>query len=231
MYIKLFCGICLVLFCLDASRERKNEVLTRKLKETYQLWASKPQSQCDIGEHLKHLRRLASESEIVVELGTREMVSTLGLLIGLQENGSRVKKYLGVDLRYPETGIFKQINKFADSSQIDFRFIIANDIEIDPMECDLLFIDTLHTYRQLTLELEKFSPKVKKYIAMHDTDKPWGWEDEPDFTDVTNVYPDWINPTKRGLFEAVEDFLARHPEWVKQEQHTNCHGFTVLKRV
>ena len=223
--------MCLFLFCLDASRQTKSDALTKKLKETYDLWASKPKSECDIGEHLKHLRRLAGESEIVVELGTRGMVSTLGLLMGLQENSKSVKKYLGVDLSYPDKTILNQIHRFARSARVDFQFILANDLEIDPVECDLLFIDTLHTYRQLTLELEKFSPKVKKYIAMHDTDEPWGWEDEPNFTDVTNNYPDWINPTKRGLFEAVEDFLARHPEWVKQEQHTNCHGFTVLKRV
>jgi hypothetical protein len=180
---------------------------------------------------LKHLRKLSNESEIVVELGIREMVSTLGLFVGLEENGKPLKKYYGVDLSYPTQKIFNSILKFAKSAGIDFQFMIANDLEIEPIECDLLFIDTLHTYRQLTLELEKFSPKVKKYIAMHDTDEPWGWEDEPNYTDETSACPDWINPTKRGLFEAVEDFLARHPEWVKHEQHTNCHGFTVLKRV
>lgn len=232
MYKKFLCGMSLLLLCLEASKQTNQEILAQQeILKSYQSYSLLDPKECDICEHLKHLRRLAKDSETVVELGTRDMVSTLGLLLGLTENGNAIKKYCGVDLKYPPQGTFRKVTRWCKSSEIDFEFIIANDLEIEPIDCDLLFIDTLHTYQHLTVELEKFSSKVKKYIAMHDTDLPWGWADEPNYTNIESCYPDWINPLKKGLYPAVEDFLARHPEWVKAEQYTICYGFTVLKRV
>ena len=94
----------------------------------------------------------------------------------------------------------------------------------------MLFIDTWHTYRHLSYELEKFSPKVRKYIAMHDTSEPWGSDDEPAYYGPVRKYPPHIDLNKRGLWTAVEDFLAAHPEWKLKERHLNNHGFTVLER-
>jgi len=94
----------------------------------------------------------------------------------------------------------------------------------------LLFIDSLHTYCHLTYELEKFSPKVSKYIAMHDT----SWDptiDDPAYYGDYSEYPPEYDRTKRGLWPAVVDFLKRHPEWTLHERRLNNYGFTILKRV
>ena len=41
-----------------------------------------------------------------------------------------------------------------------------------------------------------------------------------------------IDKNKRGLWPAIEDFLARHPEeWVLQERRFHNHGFAILKRI
>jgi|688.fasta_scaffold291541_2 hypothetical protein len=185
----------------------------------------------DIHEHLKHLRRISSECASVMELGVRGMVSTYGVLAGLDLSKAPNKSYIGVDLFFPPVNTYRRLEKNAKKSKISFEFIVKDDAFLDPIEVDMLFIDTLHTYAQLTFELEKFSPYVKKYITMHDTDAPWGFEDEPyPYGNSHDFYPKWIDKTKRGLLAAADDFLERHPEWELAERYTNCHGFTVLKR-
>lgn len=52
---------------------------------------------------------------------------------------------------------------------IDF---LGNDLEVQLPECDILMIDTLHTYDQLLKELKLLSGKTKRYILMHDTSPP-----------------------------------------------------------
>jgi len=67
---------------------------------------------------------------------------------------------------------------------------------------------------------------------MHDTSEPWGNSDEPNTSPTNDLdYPASIDRNKRGLWQAVVDFLARHPEWELHERHLNNHGFTILKRV
>jgi hypothetical protein len=185
----------------------------------------------DIHEHLKHLRRLSSECDSVLELGVRGMVSTYGILAGLDKSKASNKRYIGVDLFFPPIATLSKLEKNARKSNISFLFILKDDAFLDPIEVDMLFIDTLHTYAQLTFELEKFSPFVKKYITMHDTDAPWGFEDEPaPYGNDKSHYPSWVDRDKRGLLAAADDFLVRHPEWELAERYTNCHGFTVFKR-
>ncbi len=185
----------------------------------------------DIHQHLKHLRRLAKDSDSVLELGVRNMVSTFALLAGLSENEKPVKVYVGVDLSYPPQNLMRRAYTACKDKAIDLKFVDCDDALFDPMDVDLLFIDSLHTYAQLSFELEKFSPKVRKYIAMHDTDAPWGFEDEPNsYGSENSSNLKWADPTKKGLLIAVKDFLYRHPEWQLQEHYKNCHGFTVLTR-
>jgi hypothetical protein len=101
-------------------------------------------------------------------------------------------------------------------------------VDIEPTE--LLFIDSLHTYAHLTYELEKFSPKATKYIAMHDTSAPWGDTDDDEYHGDYSEYPPEIDRTKRGLWPAVLDFLNKHPEWTLKERRENSHGLTILQR-
>jgi hypothetical protein len=101
-------------------------------------------------------------------------------------------------------------------------------LDIPPV--DMLFIDSLHTYCHLTCELEKFSPKVGKYIAMHDTSAPWGMMDDDQYHGDYSEYEPSFDRTKRGLWPAVVDFLGRHPEWSLYQRNLYSHGFTVLGR-
>lgn len=91
----------------------------------------------------------------------------------------------------------------------DVQLIQANTLVLDIEETDLLFIDTDHCYYQLSQELRMHGNKARKYLAFHDTGNPYGGE----------------------LLPAIMEFLAANPRWIVHSHTTECHGFTVLKRV
>ena len=184
----------------------------------------------DIYEHLPVLEELATECASVTEIGVRSMVSSWGFLYGLAENSALDRSYLGIDPEMPPFTIYYDAKKLAKGNGINFQFLQKNDMEIEIEPVELLFIDSLHTYCHLTYELEKFSPKVSKYIVMHDTSYPWGELDWNEYLGDYSEYPQHIDRTRRGLWSAVEDFLDQHPEWSLFERRLNNHGLTILKR-
>src|SRR3990167_2808490 len=104
----------------------------------------------DIHEHLPVLKEYASKCESIVELGVREMVSTWALLAG------RPKRMLSVDIVYPKEFDVKEVEELCGKGGIDFKFMIGDSLEVDIPQCDLLFIDTIHTYKQLSQELKRY---------------------------------------------------------------------------
>jgi hypothetical protein len=80
---------------------------------------------------------------------------------------------------------------------------------------DLLLIDTWHVYEQLKQELRLHGGKVRKYIVLHDT---------------TTFAEYGETPGHRGLWSAVEEFLAQGTFWLKQRRANN-NGLTILERV
>jgi len=151
-----------------------------------------------IHELLPTLRDFAARAESVVEFGSYTGNSTVALLCGLPRTMTSVdiaKRQANVDL--------EQIIP----TEIEYRFLEADDRQIDIEPTDLLFIDTEHTYEQLHAELERHADKVKRWIVMHDT--------------VT--FGDQLNP-------AITEFLAAHPGWWEILRLENCNGLTVLER-
>lgn len=158
----------------------------------------------DIYEHLPTLRRYAKECDIIVELGVRAIVSTWAFL------AAKPKQLISVDIQHPEEygGDLWEVMDMAEDAGIDFNFVLKSSLDIVLPDHDLLFIDTLHTYLQLSTELEKHHSMTRKYIIMHDT----------------NLLGD------TGMKLAVSEFLVKHPEWVIAEQFENNNGLMVLKR-
>lgn len=217
----LFLMICCTA-ALFAKSDQKAE-----LKQIYNQHCQTPS---DINEHLPVLKQLASECNSAVEIGVRSMVSTWALLQGLSENYHPKKLYIGIDIAAPPRQTLLKAKKLALAKNIWFEFWQLNDMTIDIPVVDLLFIDSLHTYCHLTYELEKFSPQVTKYIALHDTSPPWELKDDEEYLGDYSEYDPSIDRSKRGLWAAVADFLDNHPEWNLFERRTNNHGFTILKR-
>ena len=188
----------------------------------------------DIQAYIPILRDLARECPSVIEIGTRHMNSTWGIFKGLSENPHHsyipYESYLGIDINKPPYNRGKPIKAMAKKHNIYFQFWKKDDMTINLPLCDLLFIDSLHTYCHLSYELEKFCDSVCKYIALHDTSPPWGYQDDAEYCGNRSEYPDWINREKRGLWQAVIDFLEKHPEWELYKRYETFPGFTILKR-
>lgn len=161
----------------------------------------------DIHELLPVLRYFASRSETVVEFGVRGGDSTTALLAG------RPFRMASVDIDLDNAGLREVMDAY-DGSVGDvglWRTHEANDLDyvIGPHEePDLLFIDTDHTYEQLSAELAMHGDHVRRWIIMHDTE----------------TYGQQLNP-------AIEVFLGQHPEWREVLRLHNCNGLTVLERV
>ena len=196
-----------------------------ELREQYDVAC---QCSSDINEHVPTLYRLAKDCGTVVEIGMRSMVSSWGILQGLSENSSSLRSYFGIDIVSPSIEILNRAKRLAEDNGVKFNFLQANDLEIDIEPTEMLFIDSLHTYCHLTYELEKFSPRVSKYIAMHDTS--WGNIDDCTYKGDFSEYPSHYDRTKRGLWLAIEDFLQNHDDWMVSERYFNNYGFVVLKR-
>lgn len=185
----------------------------------------------DVNEHVAVLKDLAKQCQTVLEIGIRSMVTSWGIYQGLAESGAGDRCYIGIDLDEPPVEAFNLAKKLTRAHGIEYKFLQGNDMILEPVEADMLFIDSLHTYCHLTYELEKFSPKTKKFIAMHDTSEPWGYiVDYQQYHGDYSEYPAEYSRTRVGLWAAVEDFLERHPEWELHERRLNCHGLTILRR-
>ncbi len=207
-----------------------SETLSNPQQELSELYEHHALTPSDINEHVPVLRKLAKECSSVVEIGTRNMISTWGIIQGLSESSFSNRFYHGIDLKKPPLDKLYLIRRLANENGIAFHFQEANDMHIDIPNTDMLFIDSLHTYAHLTYELNKFASSVNKYITMHDTSPPWGYKDDNEYSGNYSEYPNSINRTKKGLWAAVEDFLSTHPDWVLLERRFNNHGFTILKR-
>ena len=156
----------------------------------------------DINEHLPTLKKYALLSDRIVELGVRGMVSTWALLAG------RPQFMVSVDIVHPERhgGDVEKATRLADNEGIFWEFVLGSSLEVKLDRHDLLFIDTIHSYEQLSKELYLHSPHTTKYIIMHDT-----------------VIPE--------MRIAVEEFLLNNNDWKVKEVFTNNSGLTVLQRV
>ena len=171
----------------------------------------------DMWEHFPTLREYAGECQSVVEMGVRGGCSAYALAAGLEQSKAKDKWMVYLDINNCKN---TELEKLCSEAGIQIEFHQTDSRYVDIPECDLLFIDTLHTYGQLKTELALHHGKAMKYIIMHDTSAPWGSKNEVD-----------DGSPNKGLWPAIEEFIAEHSkEWALEARHTNCHGLTILAR-
>jgi hypothetical protein len=162
----------------------------------------------DINEHLETLKMYADECDHITEMGVRGAVSTVALLMG--------KPYTMISYDIVDCDV--ENLKIITKHLIDFNFVKANTLKIQIEHTDLLFIDTLHNYTQLSQELSMHAKNVDKYIILHDT------------TSYEYVGESYDGKPHNGIWPAVLDFLDINPEWEMHERYTNNNGLTILKK-
>lgn len=184
-----------------------------------QMYNASLQTAVDIHEHLPLLRELASKCRHVTEFGMRwANGSTVALLAAQPE------VLVSWDLD-PFSVVSQQVaNLLAVKGRTRFEPRCGNTLEIAPIEpTDMLFIDTLHTAKQLQAELawhvdpERGVP-VRKYLVFHDT-STFGWTGE--------------DGSEPGLRTAIRWFQKEFafPLWLLTHDRDNNNGLVVLERV
>lgn len=160
----------------------------------------------DISEHLGLLRGLAMDPEVksIVEIGFRTGVSASAL-------ASAGKPLTCYDIEPCAKGVAK-LRALAKN----FSLIQGDSLAVTIPKCELLHIDSLHTYKQLIAELRSHAKRSSKWIALHDT---------------TTFASKGKDGTMPGLADAISNFLGTDgTEWTLHLNLTNNNGLTLLRR-
>lgn len=123
------------------------------------------------------------------------------------------KSLVSIELK-PVPGVEEELRKVADVTGCDWTFVVGDSLAVDPPECDVLFIDSYHTARQLLAELHRYAPFVRETILLHDTGY-WGQVGEDG--DV-------------GLCSAVDLFCSEGNGWKVSKIFDVYPGLTVLEK-
>jgi cephalosporin hydroxylase len=192
------------------------------IDEMYRVQIDSPS---DMQGHLLTLRELARRCELVVELGVRDGVSTIGLLAG------RPYEMISVDIM-PSSSRMMDISEAARTEGLRWRYLQADSLTVDlPDGIGLLLIDTIHRHDQLAAELGRHAPRVAPGggIAMHDT-VTFGSADEPIYAHASRLLQAGEPSGHAGLRRAITTFLGHHPDWMIESEYDHCHGLTVIRK-
>jgi hypothetical protein len=193
-----------------AAKRQKKPVVSSKstvisLADEYQAALTTPS---DINQNLPVLRQLADECKTIVEMGVRTGVSTRAFLASDAE-------LMSFDVVTNPT--VQRLFDAARSQGKQAQYIQADVLKIEIDQTDLLFIDTYHTYEQLTQELALHGNRAKKYLVFHDT-YTYGLSGES-------------GTDRKGLLTAIIEFVIKNPHWRFRIHRTNNNGLTVLERI
>jgi len=177
------------------------------LEELYNAWKTRSLPNIkwhmagDMPDRLDWLVKNFSGLETIVEFGSYQGCSTVGWLKCKPKNLVAVDYKINLDV-----SLYKKI---ANQEDINFKFILEDDLKVSIPETDLLFIDTLHEADHTYKELSIHAKKVKKFIAFHD-----------------------VNPEKFTVHEGINRYLAENPNiWDIFYHDIDDCGFMVLVRI
>lgn len=162
----------------------------------------------DISAHLPFIEYMASQCNVCTEFGTRDCFSTVALLAGCKKT---VYSY-DLDITYAA----KELSSL--NLPCYWKLCRANTIEpsFEIEQTDLLFVDTLHTYKQVKQELSQHHTKVNKYIMFHDTFSHGNMS-----LDV---------PGEEGIMKAINEFLIENSEWRIVYKVEFNHGLIMVEK-
>jgi hypothetical protein len=164
---------------------------------------------CDISAHLPFLEFLAHFCDHITEFGTRHCFSTAAFINGCKRGG----KVISYDLR--ATRDMEYLSTIDIPCLWEYRLCDTADEELEIEETDLLFIDTLHTEKQVRAELRQ-AYRVKRWICFHDT-----FSQGKESQDETG---------QRGILYAIEDFIYKNPEWKMVYSVPFNHGLMLIEK-
>ncbi|HET9270558.1 MAG TPA: hypothetical protein VFO31_20415 [Vicinamibacterales bacterium] len=173
-----------------------------------------------IQPHLPRLRDLAAGCDLVVEFGVKKAASSSALLLGAE----RVISYDLVPT--PEARLLHA----ATRDRWDYRI---GDSRYAPVtDCELLFVDSLHTYEQCRDELARHADAVSQFLVFHDTITFGSIGAQGESGQHRWIYtPGTPCPAAAlGIRPAIDELMIRDPSWRIRAHYTDSHGLLVLER-
>ena len=172
--------------------------------------------------HLPRLAALASGCALAVEFGVKRAGSSAALLMG----ADYVISYDIVPTH--------EARKLQASCPRRWEYRIG-DSRIAPLHpCDLLFIDSLHTYEQMRAELTRHADSVDRYLVCHDT-VTFGSIGADGETGRHRWAPSSVGeavPVEAlGIRPAIDELMIRDRSWHIAAHYPESHGLLVLERV
>lgn len=170
--------------------------------------------------HLPRLRELASGLYMAVEFGVKGGASSAALLMG-------ARRAISYDLA--ETAEARELESAAEGR---WYYRIQDSRLAPPAKCDLLFIDSLHTYAQCRAELERHADGVRRYLVFHDT-LTFGSVGAAGETgrQLWTYTPGASVPQEHlGIRPAIDELMIRDPSWRVAASYSDSHGLLVLER-
>lgn len=173
-----------------------------------------------ITAHLPRLKALAEDCGIAVEFGVKRGASSSALLLG----AAHVISY---DVKAtPEA---QQLAAVA-GDHWDYRIEDSRTARI-PI-CDLLFVDSLHTFAQCDTELRQHADLVQKKIVFHDVGTFGEVAANGETGEHLWQYTKGATVPKYavGIRPAIDGLMIRDRSWVIAARYTDSHGLLVLER-
>jgi len=193
-------------------------------------YQSRCKSQSDINEHLPVLYSYTKKCSSVVECGVRSIVSSYAFGLGLKDTPNNRFTMIDPGASHDMPAFLR----LCQAEGVHAQFLHQSDLVCPLVQTDLLFIDTWHVYGQLKRELARWHGSVNKYIIMHDTTVD-EWHGETircrlNAEQQSKQFGIPVDEINKGLWPAVSEFLAQHPEWKLEKRYTNNNGLTILAR-
>lgn len=141
---------------------------------------------------------LDMETPVFVDAGSRPHVTAAAFAVG---GGKRARVHV---IAASEPSVVRSLRTLG----MDVGFLAGSSLTVEVPECDGLFVDTDHSEDYVLRELINLSPKVRKWIALHDTN--------------STIFP--------GPLAAVRKFLESNPHWRELLHDKQQHGMLVLAR-
>lgn len=175
-----------------------------------------------IALHLQRLRALASGLSDVIEFGVKRGASSTAWLLGAEH----VTSYDIVP-----TIEARQLEQLAHGR---WTYRIQSSLEAPVQECDLLFIDSLHTFAQCDAELRRHADLVSRYLVFHDT-LTFGsvgadGESGRQLWDYHTHLGQSVPMDALGIRPAIDRLMMRDSSWRVRSHHLDNHGLLVLER-
>jgi hypothetical protein len=172
-------------------------------------------TESDIHEHLPVLRKLAEQCDHVTEFGLRWANGSTVAFLAAQPT-----VLVSWDLNPYHVVSQQVLNLMQLAGRTSFQPRVGDSTQVNIEGTDLLFIDTLHTARQLQAELRRHAfvecNKVRRFLVFHDVET-FGHFGE--------------DGNEGGLMDAIRWFHKNNfPLWRPVHHSTRNNGLLILQR-